>query len=489
MAAIQVQVRTVKKWSSSRWWVVGVTLLATALRLACLGSKSFWFDECFTYTVTLAPLKNSLSALLVSGIYSPLYFLLLRLVMALAGTSEYTFRFPSAAFGSLTVPAIYHLGRRLEGEGVGVIAALLLAVCPFHIWYSQDARMYAPMAFFSLAAMGCFVLLLRGQRRWVSFAVYSGLAYLMHYATFSMIYVQLIRLWPRLRTTQWMRRWFLVQMAALSPLTPWLIAYLVRGIRPTGLSWIPRPSLLAPFYTLWNFTVADVETFTLSVAILAAGTGAVFLSGLFPWNEARRLLVWWLVLPIGFLFVLSVSRSYYVDRYFMAGLPAYLLLLAMGIMARRRVVWRLGAASVVLAAMLWGTVRLYADPYFAKEAWRGATAAVDARLKPRDVVVLQDYETLIGTSVYRMHKWPSMVLGEEAAATLWEAETQYERVWLVWRSLRESNHRLSKSERFDVFTEASLPVCKWLAAHRDQVTFDLKLPGISVVRVDVETPR
>jgi len=468
-----------------RWQVVGVTLLAAALRLVGLGSKSFWFDECFTYTVTLAPLKNSLEALLVAGIYSPLYFLLLRPMTALAGTSEYAFRFLSAAFGLLSVPLIYRLGCRLADPSTGAVAALLLAVCPFHIWYSQDARTYAPMLFFGLAAMSCFVLLLRGHRRWGSFALYSGLAYLMHYAAFSLLYVQLVHLLPWLRQGRLLRRWFLVQVAAAIPLAPWLALYAIHGIRPAGLDWIPRPSLLAPLYTLWNFTTASAETVTPLVGILAIGTGLVFLRGLYPWDQARRLLVWWLALPVGFLLLLSLRRPYYVDRYLMASLPAYLLLLAMGITARRGGVWRVLAAAIVLAAMAWGTARLYTDPYFAKEAWREATAAVEADLEPGDVVALQDEETLIGTSVYRTREWPYVVLepGGESGM-LKDAAARYERVWLVWRSPRESNHRISKSAPFDIFAEATPPVRAWLAAHREQVALHLQLPGLSVVRVD-----
>jgi hypothetical protein len=145
------------------------------------------------------------------------------------------------------------------------------------------------------------------------------------------------------------------------------------------------------------------------------------------------------------------------------------------------------ALAVVLSAMLWGASRLYTDPYFAKEEWRGATAAVETGLAQDDVVLLQDQETLIGTSVYRTREWPYKVLETGAlSSTLETAVTGYKRAWLVWRSPRESNHRLSKSEPFDVFIEATPPVRDWLATHRSQVTLDLPLPGLSVVRVDME---
>jgi uncharacterized membrane protein len=166
--------------------------LAAALRLYQLGVKSFWWDECFTYTVAASlPLDVAWQAMIEDANKPPLYYLFMQLWRMLAGTSEYAFRFPSAAFGLLTVPIIYRLGRRLGGRAIGMIAALLLAVCPFHIWYSQDARMHMPMACFGLVAMDHFFMLLRGRPRWIPFILWSGLAYLMHYASISLVYVQL----------------------------------------------------------------------------------------------------------------------------------------------------------------------------------------------------------------------------------------------------------------------------------------------------------
>ena len=469
----------------SQWIVLFITLLAMALRLYQLSVKSLWFDECFTLMLARLPLSAAWQVMSLSANTPPLYYLFMRLWLGLAGASEYALRFPSAALGILAIPSIYRLGRRLSGKTVGLIAALLLTASPFHIWYSQDGRMYAPMVLFGLWAMDAFISLVRGQRRWAALTVWSALAYLTHYGTFSLVYVQLVYLLPRLRQTQLVRRWFLAQAMAFVPLTPWLIGYLSRGLYPAGLSWIPRPGPLDPFYTLWNFTTIDVETLTPAVALLAAGTALVFLAGLFPWSEERRWLVWWLALPIGFVFLLSLRRPYYSDRYLLTTLPAYLLLLALGITARRAAIWRLLTASVVLAAMGWGTLRLYTDPHFVKEDWRGVTAAIETEMASTDIVVMEGTEGIIGTWAYRTREWPYAVLwpGEESK-TLEEAAAQHSRVWLVWWSSHVSNHRVYTAPPFDVFAEAPPIVREWLAAHRQQVAFDLRLPGLSVVRVD-----
>ena len=48
--------------------------------------------------------------------------------------------------------AILGWGRRLAGPRVGLLAALLLALSPFHVYYSQEVRMYGLVTLLGLAA-------------------------------------------------------------------------------------------------------------------------------------------------------------------------------------------------------------------------------------------------------------------------------------------------------------------------------------------------
>ena len=479
----------VRRWSSDQWWLVSVTLLAAVVRLMNLGTRSLWFDEAFTVLVTRLPLRESLAALLTLGAYSPFYYLLLRPVVAVLGQSEFAYRFSSAVFGILTVPLLHRVGRCWLGPRAGLLAALALSVCPFHLLYSQDSRMYAMMGFFSLAAMDRFVGVLRG-RKWLPFILCSALAYLSHYAAIFLIYVQLVCLLPLLRRHRLFRRWFAVQTLALLPLAPWFVLYIraTWQTRALGIGWIPRPDGLALLRTLWNFSSGDADAWPAWVVVLAVLHGLILVRGGLSAGRVRHILAWWLSLPLLVNFAVSLRQPLYVDRYFMGSLPAYILLLAAGVVGWRSRWSRIVAALTVVGAMGWGTVRIVGhDPYFAKEDWRGVAQAIDVQLQPGDAVVLQDYETLIGTTVYRTQEWQSVVLEPEGvSATLEEMAARYRRVWLVWRSPRESNHRLCKSEPFDVFSEATAPVRSWLTAHRDGIALDLRLPGISVVRIDRE---
>jgi mannosyltransferase len=478
-----------RRWSSGRWWSVSVTLLAAAVRLPDLGTRSLWFDEAFTVLVTRLPLRESLSALLTLGAYSPFYYLVLRPVVAVLGQSEFAYRFSAAVFGILTVPLLYRVGRCWLGRRAGLLAALALSVCPFHLLYSQDGRMYAMMGFFSLAAMDRFVSVLRGSKWW-PFILCSALAYLSHYAAIFLIYVQLVCLLPLLRRPRLFRRWFAAQILALLPLAPWFVLYIraTWQTRALGIGWIPRPDGLAVLRTLWNFSSGDTDAWPAGVVVLAAMHGLILVRGGLSAGRVRGILAWWLFLPLLVNFIVSLRQPLYVDRYFMGSLPAYILLLVAGVVGWRSRWSRVVAALAVVGTMVWGTVRIVGhDPYFAKEDWRGVTQTIDAEWQSDDVVILQDYETLIGAEAYRTQEWQSVVLEpEEVSTTLEEMAVRHRRVWLVWRSPRESNHRLCKSEPFDIFNEATAPVRSWLVAHRDRIALDLRLPGMSVVRIDRE---
>ncbi len=69
-------------------------------------------------------------------------------LVKLLGASEFSVRLTSALFGTATVAGLFFLGRALMGAWVGLFAALLLAVMPWHIHFSRIA--------FELIAFPCF---------------------------------------------------------------------------------------------------------------------------------------------------------------------------------------------------------------------------------------------------------------------------------------------------------------------------------------------
>ena len=132
---------------------VAITLIALALRLYRLDGRSFWLDEVVTaYSVRF----NNLSDLFrhISFWYDnmPGIFLLTWLTRGLGG-SEFIVRLPFALAGTLNVYALYLLGKAAFNARVGLTGAFVLALSPFAVWYSQEARQYAFLMLFSTLQM------------------------------------------------------------------------------------------------------------------------------------------------------------------------------------------------------------------------------------------------------------------------------------------------------------------------------------------------
>lgn len=134
------------------------------LRVYRIGSEGLWIDEAFSIWLARQPLAAMVGWVSQVDQHPPLYYALLHGWIRLAGDGEVAVRILSALCGTLTIPVIYLLGRRVAGEGVGLISALILAVSPFHLRLSQEARMYTPLALTAGSALYAFLVLLERRQ-------------------------------------------------------------------------------------------------------------------------------------------------------------------------------------------------------------------------------------------------------------------------------------------------------------------------------------
>ena len=138
-----------------------ILLLAFALRLTALDAQSLWYDEGVTAVVAqYDPL--TLIRWTADDIQPPLYYLVVSAWGQVVGWSEWSLRFVSAAFGTLLVPLLaaltYALTRR---RSAALTAALITALHPLLLYYSQEARMYSMLVVLGVVTGYC---LLRGAR-------------------------------------------------------------------------------------------------------------------------------------------------------------------------------------------------------------------------------------------------------------------------------------------------------------------------------------
>jgi hypothetical protein len=160
-----------------------LTGIAALLRLGTLGDQSLWVDEELTKLSSQSDFGSFLRDLVDVESNPPLYPLVSWVWAHVAGTSEFALRLPSAIAGTALVPAsFYALAEVLNVRGRLFLAALV-AVNPFLIWYSQEARAYSLVTLLTTLSLLFFLRALRGyERRTIMWwAGTSVLALLTHY--------------------------------------------------------------------------------------------------------------------------------------------------------------------------------------------------------------------------------------------------------------------------------------------------------------------
>jgi len=147
------------KLPAGSWWIPILLLLlvAFALRIHNLGGQSLWNDEGNSFVQSLRPLPEIISNA-ARDIHPPGYYLLLAGWRWLFGTSEFGLRSLSLFASLLTVAFTYSIGTRLFSRPAGWIAAAVVAINTFSIYYAQEARMYALLGLWSAAGMWLIVV-------------------------------------------------------------------------------------------------------------------------------------------------------------------------------------------------------------------------------------------------------------------------------------------------------------------------------------------
>jgi mannosyltransferase len=151
------------------------TLAAGLLRFSTLHTQSYWYDEAVTVDILRRSFGGMLSGVAHSESTPPLYYVVAWAWSKLFGTSETGLRSLSAAVGTATVPVAFAAARTFVGRRSSLVASALVAVSPFLVWYSQEARAYALLV---LLAAGSLATLRRRPAVW---ALVANLALAAHY--------------------------------------------------------------------------------------------------------------------------------------------------------------------------------------------------------------------------------------------------------------------------------------------------------------------
>jgi uncharacterized membrane protein len=161
-----------------------LTILGLFIRIWEIARKPLWLDEASTYFMTNQANVIDVWTAAFNDHHAPLHFIVIW-VVKLFGENEFWLRLPSAIAGAMTILVVFLLAKELANDEAGLIAAALIAVSPYHVLYSQEARMYGmAILFFSLAMYTFFrAIRTRSLIDWIWFGSACALAFYTHFYT------------------------------------------------------------------------------------------------------------------------------------------------------------------------------------------------------------------------------------------------------------------------------------------------------------------
>lgn len=262
--------------------IVLLLLLAFQLRLDAVGDGPLRWDEAYSVWSANMDLRT-ITERTASDVHPPIYYWFFYFWVRLTGISEFAIRSQAILCGLLTVAVVYSLTLRLsQCRRAAALALGLMVLSPFHIEWSQDARMYAFVTLFVALTLYAY------WRCWHRLLIIAGIgAALSHYFGAFVVAIIVLHRLLHWRSQHQNRRQFLSAVAIIGAVCLLWMAFAIGLVR--------RDSSHATFQPVFTYqfmaTLFAVgrDTFIDEYLPIVLPTTAVFFFGLLmAWRDNRR---------------------------------------------------------------------------------------------------------------------------------------------------------------------------------------------------------
>lgn len=393
-----------------------ILAVAAYLRFRGLGDDSLWRDEAASWKQATAGGLADVIAATAGDNYPPLHNLVLWVSIAALGDGEWALRLPSAICGILNVAAIYWVGTLVAGRVAGLLSALLLALSGFHIWFSQEARMYSLLALAAtLFAGAAFRYSRRPTAPWAIAMVLAGIALLYSHPYGALTWLSIalalsaVIFWKP-PSGMSLKQWLVLQAIIVAAFLPWVWVLLSRAAHIVdGGFWIayPTPDFVAEHID--RLVTGPVMLFVLGLGMAAAfvreaespsGGNAPSTARLkLAASPVELVLLAWAIGPLVLGYLASVMTTPVLySRYLIGSLPAVLLLASIGL--TRFAAGRITTLAVFAVAAGAAWIGMTRDSPGAREDWRGVGELLAETFRPSNCLLTIDHGGTTAISYY-----------------------------------------------------------------------------------------
>ncbi|MGB7049988.1 MAG: glycosyltransferase family 39 protein [Acidimicrobiales bacterium] len=393
-------------------------VVGTGIRLDV--PRGLWLDEAISVSEARMPYLAMIHRLATSDVHPPLYFSILWLSGRLIGFGDFAVRVPSIIFGVLLIPLVYLLGKEAYDRKTGAVAAVIVSVAPYVLWYSQEARMYELLMVFGVICLWAQLRILHhgGWYPWVLYTLASiAMVCTQYFGIWQLLTQQLIFIgvivfrWRRdQKPGALLRPWLCSAAVVLTALIP--LGLMMKGqfanAQNTGQAFRGAAGAsLSVYSVITNFGYAVVgfhSTPVMSdlVSLWPFGMLAALVLLGRRCKPVSYLLVVMVVVPVAAMFVLGDLKESLADvRYQSTIVPVLLLLIARAVTSLATSKRALGVVMVLIVAVM--SVALFNQQFSSSNPrrynFREALHRVDSQARPGDVILYDPVADELNTVV------------------------------------------------------------------------------------------
>ncbi len=357
--------------------------LGFGLRLFHLDTQSFWYDEAFS-----AEQAEKAPSRIFAGDFGdnhpPFHFIALH-YWGLIGQSDFLLRLFSAIMATLSIAAIYTLGRSIFDSRIGLLGAVITALAPYQVYYSQEVRGYSTLFLATIILLlSYFQAVATNSRRWWATFACSAIygMYVQYWIAFVLLSLHLdLLLRPSKRKVAWSRL-ALADLSVVLAFSPWLSVFFSRlQVVIGGKFWLTRPGLARLLSAPYAFILSQFVSETLVPLAFVLVLFLFIMTHLQVARElARRgrdsaglillLLAFWT--PLLLTFIISQWVPVYLERTLIVAVPALYLLVSWGAVRTKERYVNLGLLLLAALFAMNALHNWYFNPAFGKPPFRTA---------------------------------------------------------------------------------------------------------------------
>ncbi|MDI1317575.1 glycosyltransferase family 39 protein [Flavobacterium sp.] len=335
-------------WLKNNKLLLAIVAFGAVLRFYKLDNQSLWIDELFSMNV--ANPKNDFRFIYTflrdHDPHPPLYYFLIHLFFLLFGYTTLVLKLFSTLVGVLGIFSIYYLGKKMVNKQVGYIGAILVSVNYFHIYYSQEGRMYTLLFLTTCIAIYSFFVFIKKStyQTMILFIIGSSLMiYSQFFGVFVLFSMYIILLYTIIKSDLKERgtRLRMTIIAGIVTVVLYIPSIIIILFNPKRESiWI-QPPTWSTFESIFKefFGFSQILNFII-IALFIIGLILYFIkhkkqqvkNGISPLISPEGILITILLITVILPVVYSkLLLPIVVSRYYICILPAVLILLAIAI--------------------------------------------------------------------------------------------------------------------------------------------------------------